>query len=41
MVECGESLMAEEYRLLFGLPESALVVDPAELAAEEAKRQAK
>lgn len=33
--------MAEEYRSLFGLPESVMSVDPAELAAEEARRQDK
>jgi hypothetical protein len=41
MVEAGESAMAREYASLFGLPETVLVIDPAELAAEEAKRQAR
>lgn len=33
--------MAEEYRDLFDLPESVMQLDPAQMAAEEAIRQAK
>ena len=33
--------MAEEYCSLFGLPPSILQLDPAEVAAEEASRQAR
>lgn len=42
MVESGERAMADEYRSLFGLPESALTpADPAAIAAEEAERAAR
>ncbi|KAG1680371.1 hypothetical protein FOA52_015462 [Chlamydomonas sp. UWO 241] len=42
MVEAGERGMADEYRSLFGLPESALApADPAVLAAEAAARAAR
>jgi hypothetical protein len=42
MVDAGERAMAEEYRALFGLPESSLApADPAVLAAEAAARAAR
>ena len=41
MVEAGEGAMAEEYRDMFDLPESVLQLDPVQMAAEEAIRQAK
>jgi hypothetical protein len=41
MVEAGESSMAEEHRTLFGLPPGVLQLDPAEMAAEEARRLAR
>ncbi len=33
--------MAEEHRTLFGLPPGVLQLDPAEMAAEEARRLAR
>ena len=39
MVEDGDLQMAQEYRVLFGLPESALVIDPEEARVEEARRR--
>ena len=39
MVANGEAALAEEYRGLFGLPPSVLQVDPAELAAEQRRRE--
>ncbi|GAX84720.1 hypothetical protein CEUSTIGMA_g12142.t1 [Chlamydomonas eustigma] len=41
MVEAGEGAMAEEYRILFGLPPEVLQLDPDVMAREEAERLAR
>jgi hypothetical protein len=39
MVACGEAALAADYRQQLGLPETALKIDPEELAAAEAGRK--